>query len=139
MSLADLLEDEVAVEAPNGKSVMVRPLTLEGVALLMKNYGPELESLFTGKVQTKELLLSAPGFVHAMIASATGDASKQNVEIAGKLPVGLQLKILNAIWELSAVDAEEVGKFVNRLIEAMTKAADGLETGSGLSLVQQSS
>lgn len=133
MSLADLFDDSALVEAPNGKTITVRPLSLEGVAVLLKNYGAEVESLFSGKKTTKEILMTAPGFAAAMIAAGTGDSSPEMIEVAKKMPIGLQIKLLDKIWDLSCVDAEEMGKFISRLLDALTKAADNLSIGLNLS------
>ena len=129
MSLADLLEEEREVTAPNGKSVKVRPLTLEGVSLLLKHHGTELRALFEGKVEVDGLIKQSPGFAAALIASATGETSQAAVKIAMKLPIGLQLKILQEAWAMSAVDPEEVGKLLRGLIEGVTGMTAALKAG----------
>jgi hypothetical protein len=129
MSLQDLFPNVVKVEVLPGKSVEVRPLTTEGVAFLLKNYRPEMEGLFQGKLTTEDLMLKAPDFMAALIASSCSDASAEEVEVAKTLPIGVQLKLLGAIWEMSMIDPEELGKYLARLVEGLKGVADGLTSG----------
>lgn len=114
-SLKDLVEYQKDLLLPGGKILTVSGLTLETVGSLVNDYKEEFDMLLQQqKFNAEELLSKYAVFCATLIAYSTGNPSEVNY--AKKLPVGIQIKALEAIWDLSAVDTEQVGKLAVRLL-----------------------
>ena len=120
MSLRDLVDRKSEIKAGD-TSFTVRGLSLEDVVLLLDNHKDALVRIFTTPDGTdfEALLMEFPKFVAAAIAYA---ADKHDIEeLVVKLPVGIQLKAIEEVWELSSLDVETVGKLATNLLNGMSR------------------
>jgi hypothetical protein len=82
------------------------------------------------------LLAEFPMFIAAAIAYAADEHDLEDQIV--KLPVGLQLRAIQEVWELSSLDVETVGKLAQSLLEGVSRLNSenldrlkiNLETGS---------
>ena len=121
MSLRDLVDRKSEIEGPDGLSFQVRGLSLEDIVLLLENHKEALTHIFgseTGADMT-ELIKSFPGFVAAAIAYAADEHELE--ETVRKLPVGIQLRAIQEVWELSSLDVASVGKLASGIINGLQK------------------
>ncbi len=119
MSLKNLVIPEKSVEF-GGESITVTGLDMEGIVILLQ----EDEELFRSLFEVEELTLitlikQAPTFCAKMIATAAGEPNE--TEQVRKLPLGIQLKLLEAVWELTVLDMDDLGKVMGYLAEAVTE------------------
>lgn len=120
MSLRDLVNRKTRIE--HGEhGFEVRGLSLEDVVLLMENHKEALVEIFVAKDGTDfELLLQKfPNFISAAIAYAADEHDLE--EMVRKLPIGIQLRAIQEVWELSSLDVETVGKLANSVLRGVTK------------------
>ena len=136
MSIRDLVAPSLTVKVGDG-GFEVRGLSIADVANLMDGYTQELAALFDGDVTIADLVKTSPGFVAKLIASAAGEPDA--VDAVERLPVGVQIRALEAIWELTEVSTDQLGNMLGQALVALeglnasTGSAEGdltLETGS---------
>jgi hypothetical protein len=132
MSLRDLVDRKSRIAGPGDTSFDVRGLSLEDLVLLLENHSEALARIFagTGGTDFEELLKEFPQFVAALIAYAADEPELENQ--VRKLPVGVQLRALEEVWELSSLDVETVGKLAVNLLNSIgrlnTEHLDRLRT-----------
>jgi hypothetical protein len=97
----------------------VRGLSLNDVAVLMREHFPDLEAVFdlfqgAEKMQPEQweglalsVISNAPGFAANVIALAAGEGSAED---AARLPAPVQLKALTQVGELTFTEVGGVGK-----------------------------
>ncbi len=120
MSLRDLVDRKTTIE--HGDSGFeIRGLSLEDVVLLMENHKDALVSIFAAPTGTdfEELIKQFPSFISAAISYAAGEY--EDTDLVRRLPVGVQLRAIQEVWELSSLDVETVGKLANSVVKGMTK------------------
>lgn len=140
MSLRDLVARRSMIEGPDGVTFEVRGLSLEDVVLLLENHKDALVMIFASEDGTdfEELLKKFPEFISAAIAYAA-DEHELEAEVH-KLPIGIQLRAIEEVWNLSSLDIETVGKLATNLLTSLGKLnsedfsllKDNLKTGSDL-------
>jgi len=116
MSLADLVAIRDTVETPGG-NFEVQGLTLEALAGLMGEHSEELSSLFDGKLDFAVLIKESPALVSKLIAYAAGEPKE--IDKVRALPFGMQLIAMKKIWDLTAVDIDELGNLFRNLMDGM--------------------
>lgn len=146
MSLRDLVDRKTEV-AHEGHSFSVRGLSLEDMVVLLENHSDALARVFAGDNGTDfgELIKEFPLFIAACIAYAADEP--ELIEQVRRLPVGVQLRAIEAIWELSSLDVETVGKLAVSMLnsistlndESLSQLKSNLTTSSPTTLAQQSS
>ena len=118
MSLDDLVTNNTATVKVGDKEQEVHGLTLEDLAHLIQGYQLEIEKLVNDKdTSMKTMLSESPTFCAALIAYACNEPD--NLTAAAALPAGIQIKMLEAIWILTAIDIDELGKMIVRLLEGV--------------------
>jgi hypothetical protein len=138
MSLRDLVDRKATIQVTDEISFEVRGLSLEDVVLLMENHKDALISIF-GKpdgADFQELLRRFPNFIAAAIAYAA-DEHELEKEVQ-KMPIGVQLRAMQEVWELSSLDVETLGKLATNLLagvaelnsDKLVALKEGLKTGS---------
>lgn len=130
MSLSELLGDatkEIKYKGTGKKEriIKVYPLSLTGIGILIKESSDSFNSLLTGEIKTSELMANAPALAGRIIKIGTRDDA--SVDDILKLPIGLQLSILEAVWELSELDPVHLGKSIRRFTEMTGKMAKELK------------
>jgi len=128
MSLADLVSKGETItlgSGDTGQTVEVFPLTVEDVGNLLNDYAGHMEGLLSGQIDPATIIKTSPLLAAAMIAYGTGNPTE--VELARKLPLGYQIKIMQKLWEISAVDAESLGNAVSRFIQGVLIAAEHVQ------------
>jgi|Cruoilmetagenom7_1024161.scaffolds.fasta_scaffold04281_11 hypothetical protein len=141
MSLRDLVDRKAVIkDAKSGVEFEVRGLSLEDLVLLLENHKDALIRVFGGAgggdTDFSKLIKEFPNFIAAAIAYASGEHDLED-EIM-KVPVGVQLRAIQEIWELSSLDVETVGKLATSLLEGVSRLnaenlevlKQGLPTGS---------
>jgi len=121
MSLADLVVIKEKVETPGG-NFEVQGLTLEALAGLLKEHATELSKLFDGELDFAILLKESPELVSKLIAYAAGEP--EQLENVKSLPFGVQLIAMKKVWDLTAVDIDELGNLFRNLMEGMETLAE---------------
>lgn len=121
MSLRDLVDRKVEIECPGDINFQVRGLSLEDVVLLLENHTEALKSIFAAQAGTdfEMLLKEFPAFVAAAIAYAADEHELEDK--VRKLPVGIQLRAIQEVWELSSLDVETLGKLAGSLLKSIGK------------------
>ena len=149
MSLRDLVDRKTTIsDEKTGIEFEVRGLSLQDIVLLLENHKDALIRVFAADddgTDFQQLIKEFPGFIAAAIAYA---ADEYELEASvSKLPVGLQLKAIQEVWELSSLDVETVGKLAENLLASISRLNDtnlkhltpGLKSGSNPSPVAQNS
>ena len=121
MSLRDLVDRKSQVTGPGGTSFEVRGLSLEDMVMLLESHREALAMIFATPNGTdfEELLKRFPTFVAAAIAYAADEPDM--VDQVRKLPVGVQLRAIEEVWELSSLDVETVGKLAVNMLNSVAK------------------
>jgi len=121
MSLRDLVDRRVEIECPGDESFQVRGLSLEDVVLLLENHTDALKSIFGAPAGTdfEMLLKEFPQFVAAAIAYAADEHELE--EKVRKLPIGVQLRAIQEVWELSSLDVDTLGKLAGSILKSIGK------------------
>jgi hypothetical protein len=138
MSLADLIVHTATIHVGE-QSFEVRGLSVSDLSVLASKHLTELKNIFEGADGGKEfdlqgLILKAPKFAATIIALAADDLA--NASKVEKLPAGVQVVALKAIWDLSVVEKDELVKIWGDLsaeIEAIPSPAQALKATSGAS------
>ncbi len=130
MSLADIVipSEIIKFKSPDGKeeSFEVTGLTIEGLVYLLQEDRENLASLFEGGIKDfNSALKFAPGFCSKLVASAAGEPGQ--FKKVAKLPVGVQLRALTKVWELTNFTAEELGNVFALLGEGLERFATEIE------------
>ncbi len=124
MSLKNLVIPEKSVEF-GGEKITVTGLDMEGIVILLQEDEEMFRSLFELEDLTLfKMLKIAPDFCAKMIATAAGEPNE--LEQVRKLPLGIQLKLLEAVWELTVLDMDDLGKVMGYLAEAVKGISAGL-------------
>lgn len=137
MDLSALAAQTASIPTPSG-NLAVRGLGLSDISRLVQNYRSDLEGAFEKVSQAAEsaveddgfiagLLEQAPDLVAEIIALATDQPHK--AKDAAKLPLSLQVAILEKAGELTFVGEGGVGKtleIVINMIGGATQVADQL-------------
>lgn len=123
MSLKDLVDQRTEI-AHNDLSFTVRGLSLEDMVVLLENHADALSRVFAGERGTdfSELIKEFPAFVAACIAYAAEEP--EMVDSVRRLPIGVQLRAIEAVWELSSLDVETVGKLAVSMLNSVSKLND---------------
>lgn len=149
MSLRDLVDRKATIsDEKSGIEFEVRGLSLQDIVLLLENHKEALIRVFASSddgTDFEQLMKEFPLFIAAAIAYAADEYELE--ESVSKLPVGIQLKAIQEVWELSSLDVETVGKLATSLLTSVSKLnADNLNhlrqdlmSGSNLSQVGQNS
>ncbi len=116
MSLANLVAITEKIESPHG-DFEVRGLTLQALAGLLKDHAEELSKLFDGEIDFQAVVREFPDLVAMLIAQAAGEP--EYVDNVKELPFGVQLNAIEKIWNLTAVDVEELGNLIRSLTKGM--------------------
>jgi hypothetical protein len=118
MPLAGYQPEQREISLAND-SFHVRGLSLNDVAVLMREHFPDLEAVFdlfqgAEKMQPEQweglalsVISNAPGFAANVIALAAGEGSAED---AARLPAPVQLKALTQVGELTFTEVGGVGK-----------------------------
>ena len=126
--ITDLLDGETSRRIPLGKSGFdVYPVTLQDVAVLFESNPVEMQQLLDGDNTITSLVAKAPAFVARIIARAAREPEAEPAVL--KMPVGVQIAALNAVWELSQIDPDMLGKLLAHLAQAVISAGQALPTG----------
>ncbi len=121
MSLRDLVNRKVEIDCPGDQNFQVRGLSLEDVVLLLENHTEALKAVFAAQAGTdfEMLLKEFPAFVAAAIAYAADEHELE--EQVRKLPVGVQLRAIQEVWDLSSLDVETLGKLAGSILQSIGK------------------
>ena len=124
MSLANLVIPER--EVSYGDAVIkVTGLDMEGIVVLLQEDRDTMDLILnTEKLSLATLLKTAPNFCAKMIAHAAGEP-KQWRKVK-KLPFGIQMQLVESVWELTHLDMDTVGKVIGLLAEAAANVNDEL-------------
>lgn len=130
MSLAGYQPERRTITAGGGQSFTVTGLSLNHVAVLMREHFPDLGAIFDlfqnvdqmTKADFEPLALSvisqAPGFAANVIALAAGEGSAEDAE---RLPAPIQLKALVEIGEMTFAEVGGVGKALEMVTGLLRK------------------
>jgi hypothetical protein len=136
MDLSSLAAQTATIEVPDGE-LTVRGLGLSDISRLVQRHRSDLEGAFNqvadaaqgaeedGDQMISRLLGQAPQLAAEIIALALDEPDQ--VEQAGKLPISLQLAILEKCGDLTFVGEGGMGKtmeIVIKMISGATQAAD---------------
>lgn len=143
MSLRDLVDRKSVIkDEKSGIEFEVRGLSLEDLVMLLENHKDALIRIFGANdgdgTDFTALIAEFPQFIAAAIAYAAGEHDIEKDVV--RLPVGVQLRAIQEVWELSSLDIDTVGKLATSLLEGVSKLNAGnldllrnsLPTGSPL-------
>lgn len=125
MSLKNFKLPTVDVQLMDGFSIAVRGLSTPDIEQLVRKYRPEAEALFAMVKDDKSDLSTlvskalgmAPRVFGEVIAVATDEPDA--VEEATKLPIGLQIKVLTAVVQMTfgiEGDPKKLGEVLSGLL-----------------------
>lgn len=113
----------------------VHGISLTNLVSLMGDFEAELNSLMAGETSLTSLAMVCPQLVENMILMASHEEDCPEVrEAIRALPIGVQGKAVEAIWDLTLPDEDWLGKFLNRLMDAMDRSLPS----RGSAMLQQS-
>lgn len=110
----------------NDNEIKVRGLSLNDLAFIIQDHGKDFGDLFDGNLSIAELIPKCPGMVAKIIACAADDPD--NWEKVNAYPAGLQIKLVEVIWNQSMLSKETVGNFISSLMQGVESL--GSEIGS---------
>jgi hypothetical protein len=122
MSLRDLVDRKSTIrDDKSGVEFQVRGLSLQDVVLLLENHKAALVEVFAGESGTdfEQLIQKFPAFIAAAIAYAADEHDLE--EQVAKLPIGVQLRAVQEVWELSSLDVETVGKLAQQMVTSVAR------------------
>ena len=111
-----LLAKQTKTISVGGGKLTLRALTLQDLAQLQASHSDALSGILSG-AGAGELLSRWPTACAAIIALSAGEPD--GAADAATLPVGVQVAALDAVWELSEIDPEALGKLAGRVMKAM--------------------
>lgn len=140
MALKDLVVERQDIHWPDNSTEVVctvRGLSLTDVVSLMRNHMQEVQDTFApgGDTDFVQLIARSPDFVSEMIALGTDEP--ESVESIRHLPMGLQLKILVAIWNATAISEEDLGNILAAILKGAGKLADVMGGGTSKGSVSE--
>lgn len=121
MPLSTIVPPIAVIEYEND-SFEVRGLSLSDITRLVKPFQEDFEKLFEGQMDLESLLTDSPELAAHIIAFAAGEPDQ--VDTVKSLPFGLQLIALEKVWDMTAVDAETVGKVLSNLVSGVNRLAE---------------
>lgn len=122
-----------------GNKIEVRGITVADLMAATQDYGPQIALAF-GKatsgdlsdadIKTHILSLSreVPEVVAATIALAADEYEPEMVDTAMKLPFGVQVELIEAIFDLTFTSEAEIKKLVESLSKLIAAASGALTT-----------
>jgi hypothetical protein len=129
MALADFQPETREIQAGGGQSFAVKGLALTQITVLIREHFPDLDAILmlfqeAGETPTvsslQTVILSivsqAPGLAANLIALAAGEGDARQAE---KLPLGVQIKALQEIGELTFTEVGSVGKLLGAIAALM--------------------
>lgn len=128
MGLKDLVPKPQVLEFPSG-TLTLYPLTMKDIIFLLQDYSQDMNAMMEGKVDIAKLIAESPSFVANVIIYSSRE-SDVTIEDVASLPFAVQLSALQAIWDLSAVDGDMLGKLFLRVAEGITKLNNALKEQS---------
>lgn len=128
MGLKDLVPKPQVLEFPSG-TLTLYPLTMKDIIFLLQDYSQDMNAMMEGKVDIAKLIAESPSFVANVIIYSSRE-SDVTIEDVASLPFAVQLSALQAIWDLSAVDGDMLGKLFLRVAEGITKLNNALREQS---------
>lgn len=123
MSFNDYKPPEITIDTSSG-GITLRGISADDLTGLVQRHGAMLETWFEG-ADPMQTISKAPALVADMIACAAGEPGA--VDMAAKMPIGLQVRALSAVFKLTFEDAD-MGN-VLRLF-AMSHAGEQPTTGN---------
>jgi len=131
MSLRDLVDRKSVIkDEKSGVEFEVRGLSLEDLVLLLENHKDALVRIFGGTnasggqaTDFESLIKEFPQFIAAAIAYAADEHDIEDMVV--RLPVGIQIRAITEVWELSSLDVETVGKLAQSLLEGVSRLNAG--------------
>ncbi|WAS28451.1 hypothetical protein [Vibrio phage LV6] len=122
ISLKDLVKNAIHVpvgDAPD-EYVPVYGLTLLDIAYLARHYSKTLGKLVdktdSKEIDWKEILLDTPDFCVEVLARCT----REDKEVVGQLPVGLQIELLIGAWQASSIDPAMIETAVKKCLDLLS-------------------
>lgn len=94
MSFSDYKPQEITVHG-----VTLRGITADDLTGLVQRHGALIETWFEGDPDPMHTINKAPALVADMIACAAGDPNA--IETAAKMPLGVQIRALTAVFQLT--------------------------------------
>lgn len=128
MGLKDLVPKPQVLEFPSG-TLTLYPLTMKDIIFLLQDYSQDMNAMMEGTVDMAKLIAESPSFVANVIIYSSRE-SDVTIEDVASLPFAVQLSALQAIWDLSAVDGDMLGKLFLRVAEGITKLNNALKEQS---------
>lgn len=125
MSLADYKPETLPVQLGREQSMEVQGLSLEHLAVLLREHMPDLDAVFdlfdgvenmpqgAGQQLAMTLISQAPGLVANVIALAANQP--EHAEKAAMLPAPVQIDALMKIGELTFTEVGGVKKFLEHI------------------------
>lgn len=125
MGLCNLVVDTKEIQV-GGSEFTVRGLSLHEVAAVIKDLWDHLPGLggLSGEEVILEVVHRFPATAAKLICLAADEPDMQDV--AMKLPAGIQIQALKAIWDLSGMEGEEMGELLGALVTRLLSAETSL-------------
>ncbi len=124
MGLANLVIPERTVKICGGQEVTLTGLDMEGIIVLMQEDLESFRAIYEmDNLTLNQLLKMAPRLCDKLIAHGSGEPKE--FEKVGKIPIGDKLVMIEAIWELTNIDMDVLGKVMGYLADTMEAARNG--------------
>ena len=129
MALKDIISLGVEFNH-SGATFKVRGLSLADLVVLLEGHKDEVQALFEPDIDFTKIVLASPDFIAKLISLAADEPDAVNV--CKRLPIGLQVQILNAIWAETALEVDNLGKLLTGLMSLMKEVNKKFMGGSDL-------
>jgi hypothetical protein len=113
MLLKEIAIPKTEVVVQGDDTLTVYGLTLESITDLLATHAKDISAIFNGEADPISMVSEAPLLAAKVIALACREPD--SVEAARNIPVGTQIKILEAAWDLTLPDPDSLGKLLSRL------------------------
>lgn len=119
MSLKDIVIEKKEITVGKVK-VPLTGLTLASLVGMLTDYKDEIALLLgdkKGQDALADMATTSPKFIAKLIAMSAGEPDL--ADKAEQLPLGVQLTAIRYIWELTALDADELGNLLGEVLSTM--------------------
>lgn len=131
MALKDIVRKTETIQVGE-TSVTVHGLSMEDIAGLLDDHRTALQSFFEADGVSVDLIQEASASVAAIIARAADEPDAE--EQVSLIAIGDQIKLIQAIWRLTNITAEDLGNMMSGVLDGLrsfNQVKDHIHSTSG--------
>lgn len=118
MALKDIIPQTETVEVA-GTTVELHGLSLKDISSLLDHHKDALGAFFEAEAPNVDLVTKFQDATCSIIAHAADEPESE--EIVSRLPIGDQLKLLQAVWKLTNLSVEDLGNMISGVLDGLRR------------------